>query len=160
MEFIAKIAQQAPNCLLYTSYLIRIAHESSFYESVSAFVPFFWLNLTLMNHLTQLVKPSTKGDYAKLIAWFIFSIFSILFSLYFILFVFKLMTFFLSFLPKKSFCSKVLAQKTSNLLGLIDALSLEVSEEGKHQMRKNFIQSAKLTFMFFEMGITEQRWPV
>lgn len=33
----------APNCLLYTSYLLRVAHERPFHEALAAFLPCYWI---------------------------------------------------------------------------------------------------------------------
>eukprot|EP01080_Neovahlkampfia_damariscottae_P001917 gene1917-1057_t len=38
-----KTIEQSPNCLLYTSYLLRVAHERPIYESLSAYLSCFWV---------------------------------------------------------------------------------------------------------------------
>lgn len=36
-------AAAAPNCLLYTSYLLRVAYERPYYEGLGAFLPCYWI---------------------------------------------------------------------------------------------------------------------
>ncbi len=35
----------APNCLLYTNYLVRVAYERPYHEGVAAFLPCYWVYL-------------------------------------------------------------------------------------------------------------------
>ena len=47
----------APNCLLYTSYLLRVAHERPFHEALAAFLPCYWIYWEVGKRLTASGSP-------------------------------------------------------------------------------------------------------
>jgi hydroxymethylpyrimidine/phosphomethylpyrimidine kinase len=46
--------RQSPNCLLYTSYLLRVAHERPLYESISAYLSCFLVYETVGRHILKI----------------------------------------------------------------------------------------------------------
>jgi len=48
---------KAPNCLLYTSYLMRVAYERPVYEGLGAFLPCYWIYLEVGKALEKLGSP-------------------------------------------------------------------------------------------------------
>lgn len=57
-------AQQVPNCLLASSYLLRLAFDRPFYESLAAFLPFLWINMAVARHLLPRKLP-TRDDFGR-----------------------------------------------------------------------------------------------
>lgn len=55
--------EMAPNGLLYTSYLLRVAHERPYYEGVAAFLPCYWIYRRVGQHLVA--KGSPNALYQK-----------------------------------------------------------------------------------------------
>lgn len=49
----------APTNLLYTSYLLRIAHERPFYEGIGAFLPCYWIYLEVGKALEREGSPNS-----------------------------------------------------------------------------------------------------
>lgn len=47
----------APTCLLYTSYLLRVAHERPFHEALAAFLPCYWIYREVGKRLTAAGSP-------------------------------------------------------------------------------------------------------
>jgi thiaminase/transcriptional activator TenA len=50
----------APNCLLYTSYLVRVAYERPYYEGVAAFLPCYWVYLEVGKALERQGSPNPR----------------------------------------------------------------------------------------------------
>ena len=50
----------APSCLLYTSYLVRVAYERPYYEGVSAFLPCYWVYLEVGKALERQGSPNPR----------------------------------------------------------------------------------------------------
>jgi thiaminase/transcriptional activator TenA len=48
----------APNNLLYTSYLLRVAYERPFYEGMGAFLPCYWIYWEVGKELQRRGSPS------------------------------------------------------------------------------------------------------
>jgi thiaminase/transcriptional activator TenA len=49
----------APNCLLYTSYLMRVALERPYHEGLAAFLPCYWIYLEVGRELLK-TQPSNE----------------------------------------------------------------------------------------------------
>lgn len=47
----------APTCLLYTSYLMRVAHERPYHEGLGAFLPCYWVYLRVGKELERRGSP-------------------------------------------------------------------------------------------------------
>lgn len=47
----------APNCLRYTSYLLRAAHERPFHEALAAFLPCYWIYAEVGRRLSAAGSP-------------------------------------------------------------------------------------------------------
>lgn len=50
--------RMAPDGLLYTSYLLRVAHERPYFEAVAAFLPCYWIYRKVGEHLVSLGSPN------------------------------------------------------------------------------------------------------
>lgn len=50
--------QMAPNGLLYTSYLLRVAHERPYHEALAAFLPCYWIYREVGEHLVGKGSPN------------------------------------------------------------------------------------------------------
>jgi thiaminase/transcriptional activator TenA len=50
--------EMAPNGLLYTSYLMRVAYERPYYEGVAAFLPCYWIYRRVGEHLVSQGSPN------------------------------------------------------------------------------------------------------
>lgn len=48
----------SPNGLLYTSYLLRVAHECPYHEAVAAFLPCYWIYRRVGQHLVKAGSPN------------------------------------------------------------------------------------------------------
>jgi thiaminase/transcriptional activator TenA len=48
----------APNCLLYTSYMMRVAYERPYHEGVGAFLPCYWVYLEVGKELEKKGSPN------------------------------------------------------------------------------------------------------
>lgn len=55
--------EMAPNGLLYTSYLLRVAYERPYFEGVAAFLPCYWIYRRVGEHLVS--KGSPNALYQK-----------------------------------------------------------------------------------------------
>jgi len=60
----AMAAPHAPNCLLYSSYLLRIAYERPFYEAIAAFLPCYWIYREVGREL-KARGPSPNENFQK-----------------------------------------------------------------------------------------------
>lgn len=49
--------QMAPNGLLYTSYLMRVAYERPYHEAVAAYLPCYWIYRRVGEHLVAAGSP-------------------------------------------------------------------------------------------------------
>lgn len=120
-------AQQAPNCMLATSSLLRLAYDRPFAESLAAFLPILWMNMAVARHLLHLRKPALREDYSR-------------------------------FLEIHS--NVALADSLSTLVGLLDEVAEEVAEDDRLTMRRHFALSSKIVYLLYDMGLSEQRWPM
>lgn len=50
-------AEAAPNTLLYTSYLLRVAYDRPFYEALGAFLPCYWIYREVGRNLQEAGSP-------------------------------------------------------------------------------------------------------
>eukprot|EP00026_Physarum_polycephalum_P012501 Phypoly_transcript_12819.p1 GENE.Phypoly_transcript_12819~~Phypoly_transcript_12819.p1 ORF type:complete len:229 (+),score=29.93 Phypoly_transcript_12819:162-848(+) len=57
-------APRAPNCLLYSSYIMRVAYERPFYEALAAFLPCYWLYWEVGKEL-KARGPSPNENFQK-----------------------------------------------------------------------------------------------
>jgi thiaminase/transcriptional activator TenA len=55
--------EMSPNGLLYTCYLLRVAHERPYHEGVAAFLPCYWIYRRVGEHLVS--KGSPNALYQK-----------------------------------------------------------------------------------------------
>lgn len=126
-EELLESAQQTPNCLLATSFLLRLAYDRPFFESLAAFLPVLWINMAVARHLLHVRKPSIREDYARFL---------------------------------EVYGSLSLGESLADMVGLLDEVAIEVSEEDRLVMRRHFALSSKIVYMQYDMGHTEQRWPI
>ncbi len=115
----------APNNLLYTSYLLRVAYERPFYEGMGAFLPCYWIYWEVGKELEK------RGSSIELFRRWI-----------------------------ETYASEEYASIVRQVLEAMDRLAQKLTDDQKETVRNHFIITAKLEYLFWDMGFNEQAWTV
>jgi thiaminase/transcriptional activator TenA len=116
---------KAPNCLLYTSTLLRVAHERPHFEAVAAFLPCYWIYWEVGKHLAE--KGSSHPLYQQWI---------------------------------DTYAGDEFGGLVSEVLAITDRLAADLTGAQKSAMTDRFLEAARCEWLFWDMGWTEQQWPV
>lgn len=115
----------APNNLLYTSYLLRIAHDRPFHEGVGAFLPCYWIYWEVGKELMG--RGSPVRDYQKWI---------------------------------DTYAAEDFGAVVRRVLEVVDEVADQFTEEQRRVIQRHFVTSARLEYLFWDMGYQRQMWPI
>jgi thiaminase/transcriptional activator TenA len=115
----------APNNLLYTSYLLKVAYERPFHEGMGAFLPCYWIYGEVGKELEK--RGSPKELFRRWI---------------------------------QTYSSEEFDSIVQQVLEVMDKISLELTENEKGMVLEHFVTTSKMEYLFWDMGFSQQRWPV
>jgi len=115
----------APNNLLYTSYLLKVAYQRPFHEGMGAFLPCYWIYGEVGKELEK--RGSPKELFRRWI---------------------------------QTYASEEFASIVLQVLEVMDKISLKLTDSEKGMVREHFVTTAKMEYLFWDMGFSQQRWPV
>jgi thiaminase/transcriptional activator TenA len=115
----------APNNLLYTSYLLKVAYERPFHEGMGAFLPCYWIYGEVGKELEK--RGSPKELFRRWI---------------------------------QTYASEEFDYIVQQVLKVMDEISLKLTDSEKAMVREHFVTTSKMEYLFWDMGFSQQRWPV
>jgi thiaminase/transcriptional activator TenA len=115
----------APNNLLYTSYLLKVAYERPFHEGMGAFLPCYWIYGEVGKELEK------RGSQKELFRRWI-----------------------------QTYASEEFDYIVQQVLKVMDEISLKLTDSEKGMVREHFVTTSKMEYLFWDMGFSQQRWPV
>jgi thiaminase/transcriptional activator TenA len=115
----------APNNLLYTSYLLKVAYERPFHEGMGAFLPCYWIYGEVGKELEK--RGSPKELFLRWI---------------------------------QTYASEEFDYIVQQVLKVMDEISLKLTDSEKSMVREHFVTTSKMEYLFWDMGFSQQRWPV
>jgi len=115
----------APNNLLYTSYLLKVAYERPFHEGMGAFLPCYWIYGEVGKELEK--RGSPKELFRRWI---------------------------------QTYASEEFDSIVQQVLKVMDEISLKLTDSEKGMVREHFVTTSKMEYLFWDMGFSQQRWPV
>ena len=117
--------EKAPNCLLYTSYLMQTVYSRPYYEALGAFLPCYWIYWEVGKELG--IKGSPNELYQRWI---------------------------------DTYAGEEFAQTVRDMLDLVERVCAPLNSAQKAAVSSHFERTAKLEYMFWDMGYTAQQWPL
>ena len=117
--------EKAPNCLLYTSYLLQVVYSRPYYEALGAFLSCYWIYWEVGKALGE--KGSPQPLYQRWI---------------------------------DTYAGEEFAQTVRDMLDVVERTCAPLNADQKEAVGRHFERTAKLEYMFWDMGYTAQQWPI